>query len=92
MEKEQLASNIWYCVLWSRKYSNYSQTSFIRTTLFRQKISVKWSIRKIVIRPVATGSIRGKSPLNFFCRENYLWKTITKQKSRPSKNVLLAWP
>jgi len=28
------------CALWSRKYGNYSQTSFIRTTLFRQILSV----------------------------------------------------
>jgi len=38
MEKEQLAFNFWYCALWSRKYD--SQTLFIRTTLFRQIMSV----------------------------------------------------
>jgi len=40
MEKEQLAFHFWYCALWSRKYGNYSQTSFIWTTLFCQKMSV----------------------------------------------------
>jgi len=42
MEKEQLdiqflilRLTIW-CALWSRKYGNYSQTSFIRTTWFHQ--------------------------------------------------------
>jgi len=28
------------CAFWSRKYGNYSQTSFIQTTLFRQKMLV----------------------------------------------------
>jgi len=28
------------CALWSRKYGNYTQTSFIQTTLFRQKMLV----------------------------------------------------
>ena len=99
MEKEQLAINIWYCALWSRKYSNYSQTSFIRTTLFRQKIPVQRGIRKIKIRPVATGSIRWKSSLNFFvllqilfCQENYLLKAIIKTEVETPEKMFCAPP
>ena len=95
MEKEQIAFNIWYCALWSWKYGNYSQTSFIRTTLFCQKISVKRGIRKIGIRPVAMGSIQGKSSLIFFvllqvlfCQENYLLKAIIRTEVETPKNVL----
>ena len=99
MEKEQLAFNIWYCALWSRKYGNYSQTSFIRTTLFRQKTSVKRGIRKIGIGPVATGSIRGKSSLNFFvllqillCHENYLLKAIIKTEVETPEKMFCTPP
>jgi len=69
------------------KATSYSQTSFIRTSWFR--------IWKIGIRPVATGGIRGQSPLKFFvllkilfCQENSLLKHITKTEVLTPKNVL----
>jgi len=52
------------CALWSLKYGNNSQTSFIRTTLFRQIMSVYRGIRKIGIIPVARGAY-GSNPSAF---------------------------
>jgi len=40
MKKEQPAFTFSYCALWSQKYGNYSQTSFIQTTLFCLIMSV----------------------------------------------------
>ena len=81
------------CALWSQKHGNYSQTSFI-WTMFRQKMSVWRGILKIGIRPVATGSIRWKSSLNFFAllqilfhQENFLLKNIIKTEVETNENV-----
>jgi len=74
-----------------------SQTSFIRTTLFRQIMSVSRGIRKIGIRPVATRGIRGQSPLNFLCpykfcctKKSFFIKIYNKNRSLD--HLKMFWP
>jgi len=55
MKKEQPAFKFWYCALWSRKYGNCSQTSFIQTVGLARYPGIR-------NQTCSHGGIRGQPP------------------------------
>ena len=78
------------------KYGNYSHTSFIRTTLFHQKMSVWQGIWNQTCRHVGhSGAILLKFFVLLqilFCQENFLLKTIIKIEVETPTKMFCARP
>ena len=90
MEKEQLGFNFWYCALWTRKYGNYSQTSFIRTTLFRQNVGLA-RYPENRNQTCSQGGIRGQSSINFLCFSKFSLPSSFSLSSSSRTLICLAW-